>query len=117
MNKMLLARDYNGRRIYQTKSDLQSALNIGEFITAEQFEGKVRTASNGKKYKLLGILGNLADYQVGSAKGGEITHFQQFDIDFNQEKSLIETRLSGAITRLYSFIVLEMEVADESAEG
>lgn len=117
MNKMLLARDYNGRRIYQTKSDLQSALNIGEFITAEQFEGKVRTASNGKKYKLLGILGNLADYQVGSAKGGEITHFQQFDIDFNQEKSLIETRLSGAITRLYSFIVLEMEVKDESAEG
>lgn len=115
MNKMLLARDYNGRRIYQTKTELQAALNIGSMITAEQFEGRVRTDSNGKKHKLLGIVGNLADYQVGSTKGGEITQFNQFDIDFNQQKTLIETRLSGAVTRIYSFIVLEEDVADASA--
>ena len=114
MNKMLLARDMNGRRIYTSKAELQSALNIGQMITAEQFTGRVRTDEKGKKHKLIGIVGNLADYQVGSTKGGEITHFNQFDIDFNQEKSLIETRLSGAVTRIYSFIVLEEDVADAS---
>lgn len=115
MNTMLLARDLNGRRIYSSKAELQSALNIGSMITAEQFTGKVRTDSKGKKHKLIGIVGNLADYQVGSTKGGEITHFNQFDIDFNQEKSLIETRLSGAVTRVYSFIVLEEDVADAAS--
>ena len=114
MNKMLLARDMNGRRIYTSKAELQSALNIGQMITAEQFTGRVRTDEKAKKHKLIGIVGNLADYQVGSTKGGEITHFNQFDIDFNQEKSLIETRLSGAVTRIYSFIVLEEDVADAS---
>ena len=117
MNTMLLARDLNGRRIYSSKAELQSALNIGSMITAEQFTGKVRTDEKGKKHKLLGIVGNLADYQVGSTKGGEISHFTQFDIDFNQEKSLIETRLSGAVTRIYSFIVLEEDVADDAASG
>ena len=117
MNTMLLARDLNGRRIYSSKAELQSALNIGSMITAEQFTGKVRTDEKGKKHKLIGIVGNLADYQVGSTKGGEITHFNQFDIDFNQEKSLIETRLSGAVTRVYSFIVLEEDVADTGASG
>ena len=115
MNTMLLARDLNGRRIYSSKAELQSALNIGSMITAEQFTGKVRTDEKGKKHKLIGIVGNLADYQVGSTKGGEITHFNQFDIDFNQEKSLIETRLSGAVTRVYSFIVLEEDVADTAS--
>jgi hypothetical protein len=54
----------------------------------------------------------MNDYAIGSTKGGEITHFTQFDIDFNQEKSLIETRLSGAITRVYSFIALEEDVTE-----
>ncbi len=115
LNVMLLARDLNGRRIYDSKSELANALNVREIITAEQFAGKVRTASDGSKKKLLGIFVNLDDYTIGSTKGGEITKFNQFDIDFNQEKYLIETRLSGALTRVYSAIVLEEPVTSETA--
>lgn len=109
LNVMLLARDLNGRRIYDSKADLAAALNVGNIFTCEQFEGKTRTDGS-KTKKLLGLIVNLADYQVGSTKGGEITKFNQFDIDFNQEKYLIETRLSGALTRVYSAIALEEEV-------
>lgn len=111
LNIMLLARDLNGRRIYDSKADLSAALNVGEIHTAEQFEGKIRTTATGDEKKLLGIFVNLADYQIGATKGGEITRFNQFDIDFNQEKYLIETRISGALTRVYSAIVLEEPVA------
>ena len=110
VNVMLLARDMNGRRIYDKVSDLAAALNVGEIITVEQFEGKTRTANGGKTKKLLGLMGNLADYSVGATKGGEITHFTDFAIDFNQEKSLLETRCSGANTRVKSFIALEEDV-------
>lgn len=112
VNVMLLARDMNGRRIYDKVSDLAAALNVGEIITVEQFEGKTRTATGGKTKKLLGLMGNLADYSVGATKGGEITHFTDFDIDFNQEKSLLETRCSGANTRVMSFIALEEDVTN-----
>lgn len=116
LNVMLLARDMNGRRIYSSKSELASALNVGNIYTAEQFEGKIRTTSEGsKKKKLLGIITNLADYSLGSTKGGEITHFTQFDIDFNQEKSLLETRCSGALTRVYSAIAIEEDVTASSS--
>jgi hypothetical protein len=111
LNVMLLARDLNGRRIYDSKADLAQALNVGEIHTAEQFANQVRTDSETHKHKLLGIFVNLADYTIGATKGGEITRFNQFDIDFNQEKYLIETRLSGALTRVYSAIVLEEPVA------
>ena len=113
LNVMLLARDLNGRRIYESKSDLAAALNVSDIKTAEQFEGLQRTDKNSKKKNLLGIFVNLIDYQVGSTNGGEITTFNDFDIDFNQEKYLMETRLSGALTRVYSAIALE-EPADES---
>lgn len=117
VNVMLLARDMNGRRIYNSKADLAAALNIGELYTAEQFEGLVRMDDGGTKHKLLGLFVNLADYTVGSTKGGEITRFDQFDIDFNQQKYLIETRLSGALTRVYSAIALEEPVAASSGGG
>lgn len=110
LNVMLLARDLNGRRIYDSKTDLAAALNVANIYTAEQFEGKTRT-EEGKTKKLLGIFVNLADYQIGSTRGGEITRFNQFDIDFNQEKYLIETRISGALTRVYSAIALEEDVS------
>lgn len=111
LNVMLLARDLNGRRIYNTKAELAAALNVGDIYTAEQFEGKERTTKVGnKKKKLIGIMCNLADYSFGSTKGGEVTHFTQFDIDFNQEKSLLETRVSGALTRVYSAIAIEEDV-------
>lgn len=110
VNVMLLARDLNGRRIYDKVSDLAAALNVGEIITAEQFEGKTRTTADGKTKKLLGLMCNLSDYSLGATKGGEITHFTDFDIDFNQEKSLLETRCSGANTRVLSAIALEEDV-------
>lgn len=113
VNVMLLARDTNGRRIYNSKGDLAAALNVNEIYTAEQFEGLARTDKEQKKHNLLGLFVNLNDYTVGSTKGGEITRFNQFDIDFNQEKYLIETRISGALTRLWSAIALEEPVAGE----
>lgn len=117
LNVMLLARDLNGRRIYDSKRDLAAALNVGEIHTVEQFEGKARKDADGKTKELLGIFVNLADYQVGSTKGGEISRFDQFDIDFNQHKYLIETRLSGALTRVWSAICLEKPVAPESGRN
>ena len=117
VNVMLLARDLNGRRIYNSKADLAAALNVGNIYTAEQFEGLARTDKDNVQHKLLGLFVNLADYTVGSTKGGEITRFNQFDIDFNQEKYLIETRLSGALHRLWSAIALEEPVKPASGGG
>ncbi len=108
-NKMMLAKDLNGRRLYQNKNDLATALDVNNVYNVPEFANQTRT-ENGHTYKLLAIIGNLADYSLGSTKGGEIIHRTQFDIDFNQEKSLIETRVSGATTRIYSFIVIEEEV-------
>ena len=113
LNIMLLARDMNGRRIYSSKDELRSALNVGEIYTVEQFENKTRTEGEGqaaKTKKLLALIVNLADYNIGSTKGGEVSHFTQFDIDYNQQKSLIETRVSGALTRIKSAIAIEEEV-------
>lgn len=112
LNVMLLARDMNGRRIYNSKADLQAALNVASIQTVEQFEGLIRTDKELGKHELLGMFVNLKDYQVGSTKGGEITKFEQFDIDFNQQKMLIETRVSGALTRVQSAIVLEMPITE-----
>ena len=117
LNVMLLARDLNGRRIYDSKADLAAALNVNSIQTVEQFEGKIRTDAEGGKHNLLGLFVNLADYRIGSTKGGEITKFQQFDIDFNQEKYLIETRISGALTRVFSAIALEEPVTEASSQG
>lgn len=107
LNVMLLARDMNGRRIYSSKNELATVLNVGAIHTVEQFENKVRTDGQSKKHKLLAMVVNLADYSVGSTKGGQISHFTQFDIDFNQQKSLLETRISGALTRCWSAIAIE----------
>ena len=114
LNVMLLARDMNGRRVYSSKAELATALNVGNIYTAEQFEDKTRTTADSKKKKILGIVVNLADYSLGATKGGEVTHFTQFDIDFNQEKSLLETRCSGALTRVYSAIAIEEDVTADS---
>ena len=115
LNVMLLARDMNGRRIYESKADLAAALNVKAIYTVEQFEGKTRTTKDSKTKKLLGLFVNLSDYHVGSTKGGEITRFSDFDIDFNQYKYLIETRLSGAMVNLWSAIALEEPVNNQPA--
>lgn len=107
LNKMLLARDMNGRRIYESKADLCKVLNVANIFTVEQFmDLQPREEKN-----LLGIFVNMNNYQFGCAKGGEITSFEDFDIDYNQYKYLMETRLSGALIDPYSAIVLEEEVA------
>lgn len=108
LNTMLLARDMNGRRIYESKADLCKALNVANIYDVDQFEGlAAREAADGKNHKLLGIFVNMANYQFGCAKGGEITSFEDFDIDYNSYKYLMETRLSGALIDPYSAIVLE----------
>lgn len=118
LNVMLLARDLNGRRIYSSKDDLTKALNVKDIATVEQFEGKTRKVSEGNKTKqLLGLFVNMDDYNIGSTKGGEISKFSDFDIDFNRYKYLMETRLSGALTRPYSAIALELDVTDKTATG
>lgn len=111
LNVMLLARDLNGRRIYDSKADLAAALDVNSIVTVEQFEGLERTDSETNKHKLLGLFVNLGDYQFGAAKGGEVSKFDNFDIDFNQYKYLLETRLSGSLTKVYSAIALEEDVA------
>lgn len=111
LNVMLLARDLNGRRIYDSKADLAAALNVNSIVTVEQFEGLQRTDAESKKHELLGLFVNLSDYQFGSTKGGEVAKFDSFDIDFNQYKYLLETRLSGSLTKVYSAIALEENVA------
>lgn len=115
LNVMLLARDLNGHRIYRSKDDLVAALNVKDIKTVEQFEGLTRETKDGKTKKMLGLFVNLADYQVGCVRGGEITKFEQFDIDFNKQKLLMETRLSGALVEWYSAIALEEDVTQ--AEG
>ena len=123
LNTMLLARDLNGRRIYDSAADLAKVLRVGNIYTVEQMEGKQRDGDtskpneNGKKFNLLGLFVNMANYQFGSTKGGEITSFEDFDIDFNQYKYLMETRLSGALTDVYSAIALEEPVAASEIGG
>ena len=119
LNRMLMARDSNGRRIYESREDLVKVLNVGNIYTVEQFENLVRTdaAKENKKFKLLGLYVNMGSYTFGSSKGGEITNFDDFDIDFNTYKYLMETRLSGALTEPYSAIAIEMPVTTEGAAG
>ena len=112
LNTMMLARDMNGRRIYDSVADLCKVLNVANIFTVEQFADLAeREDEDGNKFKLLGIFVNMNNYQFGCAKGGEITSFQDFDIDYNQYKYLMETRLSGALIDPYSAIVLEEPVA------
>lgn len=117
VNVMLLARDLNGRRIYDSKADLAKALNCNSIVEVEHFEGLVRETEAGEKKELLGLFVNLNDYTFGSTRGGEITRFEDFDMDFNLKKFMLETRLSGSLYRLKSAIALEKPVADEEAAG
>jgi hypothetical protein len=112
VNVMLLARDLNGRRIYDSKADLAKALNCNSIVEVEQFEGLVRTTEGGDKKKLLGLFVNLNDYTFGSTRGGEITKFEDFDMDFNLKKFMLETRLSGSLYKLKSAIALEEPVTE-----
>lgn len=111
-NTMILARDRNGRRIYETDTELAAALGVANIYEVTQFEDKIRTDADNKKHKLHAICVNMADYGYGASKGGDVTHFTDFDIKFNKLQSLLETRKSGQLTRIKSAIVIE-ELVEE----
>lgn len=106
----LLLEDMNGRVIYDTMEKLRTALRVKEIVTVPVMEGLTRTDDEGTTLNLMGIIVNLADYNVGADKGGAINMFDDFDIDYNQQKYLIETRCSGALIKPFSAISLEMKV-------
>ena len=100
---MLLIEDQNGRLIYDSIQKLCTALRVDEIVTIPEMEGEA--------YKdIYGIIVNMADYTAGADKGGSVNMFDDFDIDYNQMKYLMETRMSGALTVPYSAIVLKKEV-------
>lgn len=116
VNEMLLARDLNGRRIYESKAELAKVLNVNSIIECEQLENLTRTTEDGKTKKLVCLIVNLNDYTFGSTKGGEITKFEDFDMDFNVQKFMLETRLSGSLYKLKSAIAIE-EPVEDGTEG
>lgn len=110
----LLLKDANRRRIYKDKTELATAMCVNEIITVPPMKGLKRTVTgtdNDGTFNLKGIIVNLNDYAVGADKGGSVNMFEDFDIDYNQEKYLIETRCSGAIYVPKSAIVLETKAA------
>ena len=106
LTDMLLLEDMNGRVIYESEAKLATALRVKNIITVPVMEGLNRDVS-GTKRDLLGIIVNLRDYNVGADKGGAVSMFEDFDIDYNAQKYLIETRCSGALIKPYSAIVIE----------
>lgn len=107
LTSMLLLTDTTGRDLYTDESQLAKKLRVNEIITVPVMEG-IKGVNGGD---LMGIVCNLSDYNVGADKGGAINMFEDFDIDYNQEKFLIETRCSGALTKPYSAIALELDEA------
>lgn len=110
LSDMLLLTDTTGRDIYDTVEKLCKKLRVSEIITVPVMEGLTRQVDS-KTRTLAGIIVNLQDYNIGADKGGSINMFDDFDIDYNQMKYLIETRCSGALTKPYSAMVLEFETA------
>ena len=106
----LLIEDTTGRRIYNSVTDLATTLRVKEIVTVEVMEGLKRTVES-DTHNLIGIIVNLADYNVGADKGGAVSMFDDFDIDYNQQKYLIETRCSGALIKPYSAIAIESVTA------
>lgn len=106
---LLEMKDTQKHYIYETKEALARVLNVAQIVEVEQMEGLQTDVAGGKKADLWGIVTNLSDYTIGADKGGEVTYFENFDIDFNQHKYLYETRASGALTKFKSALVLERQ--------
>lgn len=114
LTDMLLLEDNMGRVIYDTEEKLRTALRVSKIVTVPVMEGLTREDEKGHTRDLLGIIVNLSDYNVGADKGGAVSLFDDFDIDYNKEKYLIETRCSGALIKPYSAIVLELDEASDA---
>lgn len=106
----LLLEDTTGRTLYTSVNDLATKLRVKEIVTVEPMEGVSREDS-GKTYNLMGIIVNMNDYNIGADKGGAVNMFDDFDIDYNQQKYLIETRCSGALIKPYSAMIIESVTA------
>lgn len=104
----LLLTDTTGRDLYDSVEKLTKKLRVSKIVTVPVMEGLTRTADS-KNYQLYGIIVNLNDYNIGADKGGAINMFDDFDIDYNAQKYLIETRCSGALIKPYSAIALELQ--------
>ena len=102
LSDALLLEDAIDHRLYKTEVELSTALRVRDIVTVEPMEGYEIEDSGKKKRQLLGVVWNPMDYTVGTNRGGQITTFDDFDIDFNQYKYLIETRMSGALTKPFS---------------
>ena len=110
LTECLLLEDKMGRPLYESVDRLKTVLRVRDIVTVPVMENQKRTVGS-KEHKLMGIIVNLADYRMGADKGGEVNMFDDFDIDYNAQKYLIETRCSGALVVPMSAIVIE-EVAD-----
>lgn len=110
LTECLLLKDKNGRRIYKDANEVATAMRVSRIVTVPIMEGLTRT-SGSDTFNLKAIIVNLSDYNVGADKGGAINMFDDFDIDYNQQKYLIETRCSGALIKPYSAIALETKNA------
>lgn len=108
--KMLLLKDKNGRRLYETEASLAGALGVSKIVTIPQFEG-LEHDIKGASHELLAIMVDLRDYTIGSNAGAELGMAESFDIDFNQHKYLMETRLSGSLTAPYSALTISRKKA------
>lgn len=106
LTAMLLLRDLDGRRLYRSEAELASELRVSEIVEVPAMEGLVHTP-DATEYALRAIVVNLSDYTIGADKGGEVNMFDDFDIDYNQQKYLIETRISGCLTVPKSACILE----------
>ena len=111
LTDLLLLEDSTGRIIYETEDKLRSALRVSAIVTVPVMEGLKRTDEESNELNLMGIIVNLNDYNVGADKGGAVNMFDDFDIDYNAQKYLIETRCSGALVKPFSAIALEMHVS------
>lgn len=110
LTKMLLLKDKNGRRLYETQQSLAAALGVSKIVTVPQFEG-LEHEIKGANHELLAIVVDLRDYTIGSNAGAELGMAESFDIDFNQYKYLMETRLSGSLTAPYSALTISRKKA------
>lgn len=120
INRMLLAKDKIGRRLYSTLTELADVLRVSEIVEIPVMEGVERTAGEGistKTKQLQALIVNLTDYTIGADKGGEVSLFDDFDINYNKYEYLIETRVSGALTKPYSAIALESVKTTTSGGG
>lgn len=123
LTEMLLLKDNNGHRLYKTETELATAIRVSEIVTVEPMSDQT-VEIGGTSMPLIGIVVNLADYNVGADKGGEVSMFDDFDIDFNKYTYLIETRISGALIKPFSALTFGLskpaskpEAPSENGEG